>query len=587
MRDDGASSNRNKRARYQSRPFPQRCFPSEYGRQHLLQKVPSPSPILQIPVCELCVDFGFDADWLLPPSPQCSCDEEQLATHRGSVAHAQAAGEQRVQDGVRRALPGGRQHSPSGRPHVNSIRERGLKVALKIDGRSGVASPQVASQEKYSGDPRVEIEMARQFGSSASATLILQNEKEVIGWKNVAPISTLELSEYICIRVTANCIGDRSPQGPSLIASSLGIYACKMPKALKKGLAGLIAVESQQRKLFAKEGDEEIKLAEIDITSQINIADGNTHQVIVECDSEQLTVSIDPTVKRSEPVSLVATVKFSEFIKLDNGTAFIGICNESGAVMSNITIKSWWFNSSNLSPHRDAWNGLSLEYEPTWPVHLILSPEVLEKYNNMFRFLLPFRRIQILLHRDWVVHLRQMKSVQRGVYIRKLMNLRREVAFFVDNVMSYFQVDVLEAQWSKLELLITRSQDFEEVRKFHDEYLNNISSQCLVSMSKLVKALEEIIQVCMKMSYFLDRIENSEDYTSDMDKEYRTIKAQFENQSGLIFKMMSNVKKNQNSPFLSQLLLRLDYNEYYSRLAAGLDKSQVSLSGFGHKFSIQ
>ena len=104
------------------------------------------------------------------------------------------------------------------------------------------------------------------------------------------------------------------------------------------------------------------------------------------------------------------------------------------------------------------------------------------------------------------------------------MNLRREMAFFVDNVMSYFQVDVLEAQWSRLEDLVSKSQDFEEVRKFHDTYLNNINAQCLVNMSKLVKTLEELLQICMKMSYFLDRVENSEDYTQDMDKEYKLIK---------------------------------------------------------------
>ena len=445
---------------------------------------------------------------------------------------------------------------------------------------------QVPSQEKVSGDPKAEIEMARQFGNSASATLILQNEKEVIGWKNVAPISTLELSEYICIRVTAHCLNaDHNSQGPNLIASSLGIFACKMPKALKKGLAGLISIEGQQRKLFAKEGDEEIKLAELDMTSLVNIADGSVHQVMIEYDNEQLTIAINPTAKKSEPISLTTTVRFSEFIKLDNGTAFIGICNESGTVMSNITIKSWWFNSSNLTSHKNAWNGLSLEYEPTWPVHLILSPEVLEKYNNLFRFLLPFRRVQLMLHRNWVVDSRQMTSQSKGVHIRKLMNLRREMAFFIDNVMSYFQVDVLEAQWSKLEQLVAKSQDFEEVRKFHDNYLNNINSQCLVYMSKLVKALEDLLQICKTMSYFIDRIERSEEYIADMEKQYRVIKAQFESQSGLIFKVMSSVKKNQNSPFLSQLLLRLDYNEYYSKLAAGLDKSRTSLPAFGYKSS--
>jgi len=449
------------------------------------------------------------------------------------------------------------------------------------------------SQEKgekvQHGQNPGELEMAKQFGNSASLTLLFQNEKEVIGWKNVAPISTLELGEYLCIRITTNCerslenVSKPSLSGaqalPSSLSSTLGIYACKMPKTLKKTLANLISIEgNQQRKFVAKEEGEELKLAEISLE---NLANGEIHQVNVEYENDKLTCTISPSNSKGEESknSVSAIVKLSDFVKLDNGTCFIGLCNESGSVMSNMTIKNWWFSSSNLPYHKDGWNGLSLEFEPTWPLHLILSPEVLEKYNNLFRFLLPFRRIQILLHKEWMSNTRLMTSAKHKLYIRKLMNLRGQMAFFLNNVMSYFQVDVLEAQWNKLEEIISKSQDFEEVRKSHDAYLSNIHAQCLVNMSKLVKALEELLFICMKMCFFLDRVEASEDYTFDMNKDYETIKEEFENQSALIFKMMSNVKKNQSSPFLSQLLLRLDYNKYYSELAAKLDKKRISEIG--------
>ena len=47
------------------------------------------------------------------------------------------------------------------------------------------------------------------------------------------------------------------------------------------------------------------------------------------------------------------------------------------------------------------WNNLSLNYTVPWPLHLILSPKVLSKYNEVFRFLLLAKRTQILLHEAW------------------------------------------------------------------------------------------------------------------------------------------------------------------------------------------
>ncbi len=509
---------------------------------------------------------------------------------------------------------GGHQPGVAGPPHIIDRASAGsvmaspkyfYRPARNTPGRSThtyeLASPTsgytqaIPSQEKAAynpAEPKVELEMAKQFGSSASATLILQTEKEVIGWKNVAPICTLELNEYICVRAAVSCprlLGPESSQVMQIsvpkdtpVTSTVAIYACKNAKTIKKTLMNLIAIEGQQqRKLVAKEEGEELKLAETDISSTVNLADGEMHQISVEYENEQLVVSVDSGRAGRESAKVSVGIKLSDFVKLDNGTCFVGICNESGSVNSSLGVKSWWFSSSNLPYHKDSWNGLSLEYEPVWPLHLILSPEVLEKYNNLFRFLLPFRRIQILLHKEWMANTRLMTSGKHGKKIRKLMNLRGEMAFFVHNVMAYFQVDVLEVQWTRLEDGVGKSQDFEEVRKLHDVYLTNITSQCLIHMSKLVKALEELLHTCMKMCFFLDRVEASEEFTSDMEADYGQIKQEFEQQSAAIFRMMSNVKKNQSSPFLSQLLLRLDYNKYYSELAARLERGKRNTFSMG------
>lgn len=57
-------------------------------------------------------------------------------------------------------------------------------------------------------------------------------------------------------------------------------------------------------------------------------------------------------------------------------------------------------------------NGVTLKYKVKWPLHLLFSPKVLERYNEMFRFLLKIKKTQYDLQQVWSQH-RQTKEVQK------------------------------------------------------------------------------------------------------------------------------------------------------------------------------
>lgn len=51
------------------------------------------------------------------------------------------------------------------------------------------------------------------------------------------------------------------------------------------------------------------------------------------------------------------------------------------------------------------------------------------------------------------------------------------------------------------------------------------------------------------------------------EEQFWKLKTNFENQSNRVFKLLSNFKNNhQSAPFLAQLLLRIDYNNYFTEL---------------------
>ena len=74
-------------------------------------------------------------------------------------------------------------------------------------------------------------------------------------------------------------------------------------------------------------------------------------------------------------------LKLTEFINLDNGSAFLGFTHETTNLYNRLFMKNWSFTSSYQANKQDAWSGLSLDYQIEWPLHLILGPDTLEKYN--------------------------------------------------------------------------------------------------------------------------------------------------------------------------------------------------------------
>lgn len=87
---------------------------------------------------------------------------------------------------------------------------------------------------------------------------------------------------------------------------------------------------------------------------------------------------------------------------------------------------------------------ITLQYKINWPLHLLFSPKVIEKYNELFRFLLLIKRTQYDLHTVWCHH-RKERSHQNV----NILQLRNQLMFLIDNLQYYIQVDVLESRFNE------------------------------------------------------------------------------------------------------------------------------------------
>lgn len=95
--------------------------------------------------------------------------------------------------------------------------------------------------------------------------------------------------------------------------------------------------------------------------------------------------------KNKNPNSFKFPIKMSKFINLDMGQCYVGFLQDSQNGNCAVDILGWKMIGFNVFNNEDAWNGLTLEYEVKWPLNMMLSQQVIEKYKTLFRYFFPIR----------------------------------------------------------------------------------------------------------------------------------------------------------------------------------------------------
>uniref|UniRef100_A0A452ERL5 Gamma-tubulin complex component n=1 Tax=Capra hircus TaxID=9925 RepID=A0A452ERL5_CAPHI len=213
------------------------------------------------------------------------------------------------------------------------------------------------------------------------------------------------------------------------------------------------------------------------------------------------------------------------------------------------------------------WAALGLSYKVQWPLHILFTPAVLEKYNVVFKYLLSVRRVQAELQHCWALQM-QRKHLKSNQSDAVKWRLRNRMAFLVDNLQYYLQVDVLESQFSQLLHQINSTRDFESIRLAHDHFLSNLLAQSFILLKPVFHCLNEILDLCHGFCSLVSQ--NLGPLDERGAAQLSILVKGFSRQSSLLFKILSSVRNHQINSDLAQLLLRLDYNKYYTQAGGTL-----------------
>lgn len=133
----------------------------------------------------------------------------------------------------------------------------------------------------------------------------------------------------------------------------------------------------------------------------------------------------------------------------------------------------------------EALDFLYLDYKPTYPLNVIISPAVVQKYNRVFNFLLRLTRIQTVARQ---VH--RMAQKATGTDRREVQLFSFEVQHFITSLHGYINDVAVGLTWSQFMKRLKGLENGEEneaelfglqgLAEYHGHVLDRILFQCLL-----------------------------------------------------------------------------------------------------------
>jgi Gamma tubulin complex component C-terminal len=272
-----------------------------------------------------------------------------------------------------------------------------------------------------------------------------------------------------------------------------------------------------------------------------------------------------------------------------SGKAYAGVINDGFNASFRADIKSFCLRGLNTFNTEDPWRDLTLMYQSKFPVDLVLSPAVLDQFKNIFRLLFPLKRVEYHLNSCWKTITAVSKSAlssderersssggaptQRASVFAAA--LRAQMAGFVEGLLAYFYTDVLEVRWGRLKLSLLTLTEFDELRRIVSNYLESIYIHTFLNLPKIIA---NIFDLLVRINKFIAVVERMGQQTTEtiswndeeFSEEIKQIHNEFDWKIKEFITQIKTLNQISSSECLSQLLTRLNFNEYYSGYSDGL-----------------
>ena len=139
---------------------------------------------------------------------------------------------------------------------------------------------------------------------------------------------------------------------------------------------------------------------------------------------------------------------------------------------------------------------LVVHFDLSWPLDLFMSPGDLDLYNRLFSFLFVVKKTQSRLGSIWM----NIKDPRQSKFTREILILRSRMMFFIENLYSYLQVDLIDVEFKQLLSLLRKPETgLDLLNQKHSELLKTLIKGCFLDLENknaIRDAIQKILSSC-------------------------------------------------------------------------------------------
>jgi gamma-tubulin complex component 3 len=232
------------------------------------------------------------------------------------------------------------------------------------------------------------------------------------------------------------------------------------------------------------------------------------------------------------------------------------------------------------SPMDTGWDVFLLDYIFSPPLTTIFTTDAMRIYLRTFKFLWQIKRAHFLMNdysfnRDMIVYQTyfELKMVFHAFQLAKY-----EIVHFINNLMSYLIVEVVEASWNVFSAKLAKASGLDDLIAVHQHFLAVLTEKAFLDDEGMYKRIMALVELCVRYYemqqallkaaaeerkrrevYIMTGTVEELSVFDEMLCDVNLIREQF-NDEFRDFRMKVSGAKVEHLKFLA---FRLDFNEYY------------------------
>ena len=248
----------------------------------------------------------------------------------------------------------------------------------------------------------------------------------------------------------------------------------------------------------------------------------------------------------------------SILLERGSGRAWAGIIGRHARVF-NWEVQGLCANDGAFA---DAWREMmTIRFKVEWPLHLVLTREQLEAYGMVFQFLLAVKRVGEALKESWQAlnesRLEENNENSSNLGLRMdILRLRASMAYLINNLQYHLQVDVIDTLQKTLLDRIEGAENFERVIEAHQEFMDSLITQSFLHNKVIRNSLDTVLRRCLRFCTLVHQFVLG---NLPPENTFQELSKSFARDATFLCALLTRMNSN--------LLLRIDFNGYFSRLS--------------------